>query len=151
LELLRDQLGLKSIHAACESSVCEACTVLVDGLAVRSCAYLAVQADGRTVVTLEGLERLAPEGSSGAVKAGRHPLQEALLKSEAFPCGQCAPGMVLAAKQAQDATTEVSSRELERILRDKSCRGVNPQRFLQALQEVAKQEPEKGSETGRRS
>src|SRR5437764_6159383 len=81
-DFLRERLGLTGTHLGCEHGVCGACTVLLDGVAVRSCLLLAVQARGRDVVTVEGL------GSPDAL----HPLQQALRETHAFQCGFCTPG-----------------------------------------------------------
>ena len=86
-DVLREDLELTGTHLGCEHGVCGACTVLVDGLAVRSCLMLAVQAGGASVLTIEGLER------DGEL----HPLQEAFRDSHSFQCGFCTPGFVMTA------------------------------------------------------
>ena len=86
-DVLRDDLGLTGTHLGCEQGVCGACTVLLDGTAVRSCLLFAVQAEGAAVTTVEGL---APGGTL-------HPVQEAFRDHHAVQCGFCTPGMVLAA------------------------------------------------------
>ncbi|MCC6225217.1 MAG: (2Fe-2S)-binding protein [Microthrixaceae bacterium] len=83
---LRDSMGLNGTNVGCDTSSCGACTVLLDGLSVKSCTVLAVQADGCEVVTIEGLESAE----------GFHPLQEAFRASHALQCGFCTPGMVMA-------------------------------------------------------
>ena len=85
--MLRERLALTGTKVSCDVQVCGACTVLVDGLAVSACTYLAVDADGRAVGTVEGLAR------DGAA----HPLQQAFLDHAAFQCGFCTPGMLMAA------------------------------------------------------
>ena len=85
VSLLREQLGLTGTHVACETSQCGACTVLLDGEAVKSCTVLAVQADGHAVTTIEGL---APKGML-------HPVQRAFWEEHGLQCGFCTPGMVL--------------------------------------------------------
>src|SRR5947199_3809944 len=82
---LRDSLGLTGTHIGCETSICGACTVHLDGRAVKSCTLLTVQADGRRVTTIEGL---APEGRL-------HPLQAAFRESHGLQCGYCTPGMIM--------------------------------------------------------
>src|SRR6201990_3344838 len=84
---LRDNLGLTGTHIGCDTSNCGACTVHIDGHAVKSCTVLAVQAEGSEIATIEGL---APEG-------GLHPLQEAFWNDHALQCGFCTPGMIMAA------------------------------------------------------
>jgi aerobic-type carbon monoxide dehydrogenase small subunit (CoxS/CutS family) len=86
-ELLRDRFGLTGLKISCDMQVCGACTVLVDGLAISACTYLAVDADGRAVTTVEGLAR------SGTLS----PLQRAFIDHAAFQCGYCTPGMLVAA------------------------------------------------------
>ena len=86
-DVLRERLGLTGLKVSCDAQVCGACTVLVDGLAVSGCTYLAIDADGRTVATVEGLatdDRLSP-------------LQQAFIDEAAFQCGFCTPGMLMAA------------------------------------------------------
>ena len=85
-ELLRDRIGLTGLKISCDIQVCGACTVLVDGLAVSACTYLAVDADGRAVTTVEGL---AQDGQLT-------PLQQAFIDHAAFQCGYCTPGMLMA-------------------------------------------------------
>jgi carbon-monoxide dehydrogenase small subunit len=85
-DFLRADLGCTGVHLACEHGVCGACTVMLDGLAVRSCLMLAVQADGRKVVTVEGLA--APDGEL-------HPVQQAFRDEHALQCGFCTPGVVM--------------------------------------------------------
>jgi aerobic-type carbon monoxide dehydrogenase small subunit (CoxS/CutS family) len=84
-DFLRHGLGLTGTHVGCEHGVCGACTVLVDGVATRSCLTLAVQADGREVTTVEGL----------AGRDGMHPLQESFQRNHALQCGFCTPGILL--------------------------------------------------------
>ncbi len=86
-DLLRDELGLTGAKISCDMQVCGACTVLVDGLAVSGCTYLAVDADGREVATVEGLAR------DGVLS----PLQQAFIDHAAFQCGYCTPGMLMSA------------------------------------------------------
>ena len=85
-DFLRGQAGYTGVHAGCEHGVCGACTVIVDGKAVRSCLMLAVQADGSDITTVEGLA--APDGTL-------HPVQEAMKEEHALQCGFCTPGVVM--------------------------------------------------------
>src|SRR5262245_59567446 len=87
VQFLRENVALTGTHVGCETSICGACTVLVDGLAIKSCTRLAVQCDGQEITTIEGLER-----------DGRlHPMQEAFRECHGLQCGYCTPGMILAA------------------------------------------------------
>jgi carbon-monoxide dehydrogenase small subunit len=88
IDLLRGTLGLTGTHQGCDTAQCGACTVLLDGLAVKSCSLLALQAQGRSVTTVEGLAR--PDGSL-------HPVQEAFIACHGLQCGFCTPGMMMAA------------------------------------------------------
>src|SRR3954451_24914461 len=87
VHLLRDRLGLTGTHVGCDTSNCGACTVHLDGDAVKSCTVLAVQADGGTVTTIEGL----------AKNGDLHPMQEAFWKNHGLQCGYCTPGMIMSA------------------------------------------------------
>ena len=87
-EVLRNTLNLNGTKVSCEVQVCGACTVLVDGVPVSACTYLAYEARGKSVVTIEGLER--PDGTL-------HPLQQAFIDEFAFRCGYCTPGMIMSA------------------------------------------------------
>jgi carbon-monoxide dehydrogenase small subunit len=88
-DFIREELGLTGTKVACDTSQCGACTVSLDGRAVKSCTVLAVQADGSTLLTIEGL---APEG-------GLHPLQEAFWEQHGLQCGFCTPGMIMSAAE----------------------------------------------------
>ncbi len=89
VQMLREDLGLTGTHVGCDTSQCGACTVHLDGRAVKSCAILAVQADGSSITTIEGL---APEG-------GLHPLQQAFWDNHGLQCGFCTPGMIMCARR----------------------------------------------------
>jgi aerobic-type carbon monoxide dehydrogenase small subunit (CoxS/CutS family) len=106
VDFLREDLHLTATHIGCEHGVCGACTVLVDGVAVRSCLMLAVQAGGTTVATIEGLER------DGEL----HPLQEAFRDSHSFQCGFCTPGFVMTALALLGEGEELSESELREYL-----------------------------------
>jgi aerobic carbon-monoxide dehydrogenase small subunit len=104
-DVLRERLGLTGTHIGCEHGVCGACTVVVDGLAVRSCLMLSVQADGATVTTVEGL---------AAADGALHPLQEAFWNCHGLQCGFCTPGMLMtlaAFLPAHPGATEADIRE----------------------------------------
>src|ERR1700716_2593467 len=88
---LRDCLGLTGTHVGCETSICGACTVLLDGKAVKSCTVLSVQASGSEVTTIEGVSSLGPTNGNGL-----HPVQEGFWEKHGLQCGFCTPGMILA-------------------------------------------------------
>jgi len=109
---LRDVLGLTGTHIGCETSLCGACTVMVDGAAVKSCTLLAVQADGCEVRTIESL----------ATDEGLHPIQEAFWECHGLQCGFCTPGFVVAAKSFLDQNPSPSHEEIKEGLAGNICR-----------------------------
>lgn len=128
--LLRDELDLTGTHIGCETSLCGACTVLVDGRAVKSCTLLAVQADGREVTTIEGLE--------GGVRPGQlHPLQEAFWNEHGLQCGFCTPGMIMTAHQLLEDAPEPSEEEIRHGLEGNLCRCTGYQNIVRAIQSAA--------------
>jgi len=112
LDTLRYRLGLTGTKRSCESEVCGACSVLVDGAAVSSCTFLAFEAAGRSVLTIEGLEQ---DGSLD-------PLQLAFMRNEGFQCGYCTPGMIMMAKALLLENPHPSKREIAAYLRGNICR-----------------------------
>ncbi len=112
LELIRDDLGLTGTKCGCENGECGVCTVLVDGVPIRSCLMLAVEADGAEITTVEGL---APELTLA-------PLQQAFLDAGAVQCGFCTPGMLLAAKALLDRNSKPSLTEIKTALGGHLCR-----------------------------
>ncbi len=123
LTLLRDRLGLTGTKNGCGEGHCGACTVIVDGRAVRSCVYPAARAAGRRVETIEGLAR------DGAL----HPLQRAFIAEGAVQCGFCTPGMIMAAKALLDRNPQPSDAEIRRALRHNLCRCTGYSRILRAV------------------
>ena len=112
LELIRERLKLTGTKRSCESEVCGACTVLVNGLAISSCTYLAIEAAGKRIVTIEGLEQ------NGRLD----PLQEAFMRYEGFQCGFCTPGMIMAAKALLLENPHPTRDEVAHYLRGNICR-----------------------------
>ena len=123
LSLLRDRLGLTGTKNGCGEGHCGACTVIVDGRAVRSCVYPAARAEGKRVETIEGLAR------DGAL----HPLQRAFITEGAVQCGFCTPGMIMAAKALLDRTPNPSDAEIRRALRHNLCRCTGYSSILRAV------------------
>src|SRR5213079_1035234 len=109
---LRDNLGLTGTHIGCDTAQCGACTILVDGKAVKSCNILAVQAQGSSITTIEGL----------ATNGSLHPMQEAFKKNHGLQCGFCTPGMVLAAVGLAAQTREPSEQQIREALDGNFCR-----------------------------
>jgi aerobic carbon-monoxide dehydrogenase small subunit len=125
---LRDVLGLTGTHVGCETSLCGACTVMVDGQAVKSCTMLAAQADGATVTTIEGLAQ------SGEL----HPVQQAFWEHHGLQCGYCTPGMIMATAQILQRNPDPSEEEIRHGLEGNLCRCTGYQHIVQAVQCAAK-------------
>ena len=125
-DFLREDLGLTGTHLGCEHGVCGACTVLLDGDAVRSCLLFAVQADGHSVTTVEGLARVG----------GKSPLQAAFERRRAFQCGFCTPGFLLSAQALLDRGVALDRENLPGLLAGNLCRCTGYQPILEAVLEV---------------
>jgi carbon-monoxide dehydrogenase small subunit len=128
--LLRDDLDLTGTHIGCETSLCGACTVLVDGRAVKSCTLLAVQAEGREVTTIEGL-------AEGTGSEQLHPLQEAFWNEHGLQCGFCTPGMIMTAHQLLEENAEPSEDEIRHGLEGNLCRCTGYQNIVRAVRSAA--------------
>lgn len=124
---LRGVLGLTGTHVGCDTSQCGACTVLVDGEAVKSCTVLAVQASGHDVTTVEGLA----EGEA------LHPVQQAFIAEHGLQCGYCTPGFVLAAKHLLDTNPDPTEAEIRRGLEGNLCRCTGYVNIVRAVQTAA--------------
>ena len=125
---LRDVLGLTGTHIGCETSLCGACTIFVDGQAVKSCTMLAVQADGAEITTIEGL-----------MKDGKlHPMQEGFWECHGLQCGYCTPGMIMAATQLIDRNANPSREEIRHGLEGNLCRCTGYQHIVEAVEYAAK-------------
>jgi carbon-monoxide dehydrogenase small subunit len=129
---LRDVLGLTGTHIGCETTLCGACTVLLDGKAVKSCTLLAVQADGADITTIEGLA--ATHSGNG----GLHPLQEGFWEKHGLQCGFCTPGMILTAAQLLRENPSPSETEIRRAIAGNLCRCTGYQHIVDAVQYAAK-------------
>jgi len=123
LDVLRDVLDLKGAKRSCDTQVCGACTVLVDSLAVSACTYLAVEAEGRSVLTVEGLA----EGES------LHPLQRAFLDAGAVQCGFCTSGMLLTARALLAENAAPTREDVLHYLRGSLCRCTGYQKIVEAV------------------
>jgi aerobic carbon-monoxide dehydrogenase small subunit len=122
-EFLREDLELTGTHLACEHGVCGSCTVLVDGATARSCLMLAVQADGRSVQTIEGV---------GTVDH-LHPVQQGFYERHAFQCGFCTPGFVMTTVALLAANSEPSDHEIREALSGNLCRCTGYQSILDGV------------------
>ena len=132
VHFLRDDLDLTGTHVGCDTGNCGACTVIVGGIAVKSCMMLAVQADGFTVETVEGL---APDGDL-------HPLQQSFSSFHALQCGYCTPGMLMSAKHLLDHNPEPTETEIRRAIQGNICRCTGYVNIVEAIAAAAKGEGE---------
>jgi carbon-monoxide dehydrogenase small subunit len=128
VHFIRDDLELTGTHVGCDTGNCGACTVLYDGQAVKSCMLLAVQADGATIETVEGL---APDGEL-------HPLQQAFSAHHALQCGYCTPGMLLSAKYLLDHNPQPSEDEIRKAIQGNICRCTGYVNIVDAIASVAR-------------
>ena len=124
---LREVLSLTGTHVGCDTSNCGACTIVIDGQAVKSCTVLAVQADGADITTIEGL---APNGSL-------HPLQQAFHETHGLQCGFCTPGMILTAWQLLERNTDPSDEEIRHSLEGNFCRCTGYDNIVKAVKHAA--------------
>ena len=120
---LRDGLGLTGTHVGCDTSQCGACTVLLDGRAVKSCTVLALQADGREITTIEGL---AQDGDM-------HPIQRAFVEHHGLQCGFCTPGVILTAADLLSRGTSPSDDDIRHSLRGNLCRCTGYQTIVESI------------------
>jgi len=122
--ILREELNLTGTKIGCGTGECGACTVLVDGKAVKSCLYLAMKARGKDILTIEGL---------GDENGGLHPLQEAFIEHFAVQCGYCTPGMIMAAKAFLDETPDPTEEHVKRVLDGNLCRCTGYVKIVEAV------------------
>ncbi len=127
VQVLREDLDLTGTHVGCDTSQCGACTVHVDGQAVKSCTMLAVQADGSAVRTIEGM----------ATDGELHPLQAAFWEKHGLQCGFCTPGMIMAAADLLERTTEPSDDEIRHAIEGNYCRCTGYHNIVAAIREAA--------------
>jgi len=127
LDYLRDVAGLKGTHAGCEHGVCGACTVLVDGDAVRSCLMLAVQAEGVDITTIEGI------GGLGARAGELGIIQDAFCEAHGLQCGYCTPGMILAAEALLSVNTAPSEHDVREAISGNICRCTGYVQIVEAI------------------
>jgi carbon-monoxide dehydrogenase small subunit len=126
VHFLREELGLTGTHIGCDTSSCGACTLHIDGEAVKSCTVLAVQADGASVLTIEGLGT-----------AGLHPMQQAFHEQHALQCGYCTPGMIMAATHLLERNPNPSDEEIRHGLEGNLCRCTGYQNIIEAVKQAA--------------
>jgi aerobic carbon-monoxide dehydrogenase small subunit len=129
---LRDVLGLTGTHIGCETTLCGACTILLDGKAVKSCTLLAVQADGAEITTIEGLAGTPEAGGS------LHPVQEGFWEKHGLQCGYCTPGMILAGVALLRENPKPSESEIRRAIAGNLCRCTGYQHIVDAIEYAGK-------------
>ena len=127
VHLLRDDLRLTGTHVGCDTSQCGACTVLLDGAAVKSCTVLAVQADGASVTTIEGV----------ATDGQYHPMQTAFWEQHGLQCGFCTPGMIMASIELLKRTPNPSEEEIRHGLEGNICRCTGYHNIVKAVSAAA--------------
>jgi aerobic carbon-monoxide dehydrogenase small subunit len=126
VHFLRDELDLTGTHVGCDTGNCGACTVIVNGQAIKSCMMLAIQADGARVETVEGLAR------NGEL----HPLQQAFSAHHGLQCGYCTPGMLMSAKYLLDNNPEPTDNEIRRAIQGNICRCTGYANIVDAIRSV---------------
>src|SRR5256885_13515583 len=127
VELLREHLDLTGTHVGCDTTYCGACTVLMNGAAVKSCTVFAVQADGAEILTVEGLE------TDGQL----HPIQKAFGDAYGLQCGYCTPGLMLSASQLLSHNRQPSEKDIRKAIAGNTCRCTGYQNVLKAIQLAA--------------
>ena len=128
VHFLRENAGLTGTHIGCETSLCGACTVLMDGRAVKSCTVLAVQADGRNVTTVEGL----------AAGDQLHPLQNGFWEEHGLQCGFCTPGMIMSSHDLLDRQPNPSDSDIREALNGNVCRCTGYQNIVAAVRNASR-------------
>jgi aerobic carbon-monoxide dehydrogenase small subunit len=127
VELIREQLDLTGTHVGCDTTYCGACTVLMNGAAVKSCTAFAVQADGAEIMTVEGLEK---EGQL-------HPIQKAFGSAYGLQCGYCTPGLLMSTYQLLSKNQKPSESDIRKAIAGNTCRCTGYQNIFKAIQTAA--------------
>src|SRR6202166_2799232 len=127
VEFLREDLDLTGTHVGCDTTYCGACTVLMNGAAVKSCTIFAVQADGAEILTVEGMEK------DGQL----HPIQKAFGDAYGLQCGYCTPGLMLSTAQLLAQNKQPSEKEMRKAIAGNTCRCTGYQNILKAMQMAA--------------
>jgi carbon-monoxide dehydrogenase small subunit len=137
VHLIRDNFALTGTHIGCDTTHCGACTILLDGKAVKSCTVFAVQANGRDVTTIEGMEGEA-----------LHPLQEGFVEEHGLQCGFCTPGMIMSSKHLLDKNSSPSEDEIRWGISGNLCRCTGYQNIVKAVQYASNKLQEIDNEGG---
>ena len=133
LHLIREELGYTGTKEGCGSGECGACTVIVDGLAVNSCLYLAAEIDGKELVTIEGL---------ASADGKLHPIQKAFVENGGIQCGFCSPGMILSAKALLDENSNADEAEIKDAIAGNICRCTGYVQIIDSIKAVSGSEAE---------
>ncbi|HEY1618849.1 MAG TPA: (2Fe-2S)-binding protein [Streptosporangiaceae bacterium] len=137
---LREQAGKTGTPIGCDTSNCGACTVLMNGSSVKSCAVLAVQADGADITTIEGM-------AAGGNGAGLHPLQRAFHEEHALQCGYCTPGMIMAAADLLHDNPHPTDEQIREGLEGNLCRCTGYENIVRAVRRAAQATAEQGAQS----
>jgi carbon-monoxide dehydrogenase small subunit len=135
VHFLRETLGLTGTNVGCETSLCGACTIIMDGIAVKSCTQFAVQADGSNIMTIEGL----------AQNGKLHPLQEGFWEKHGLQCGYCTPGMIMTAYGLLQSNSNPTEEEIRHGLEGNLCRCTGYHNIVKAVQYAAEQMQQGGA------
>jgi len=127
VDFIRDVAGLKGTHIGCDTTSCGACTVIVDGVSVKSCTMFAIEADGAEILTIEGLEK----------DEKLHPIQEAFWENHALQCGYCTPGMIMSAYFLLSRNTNPSDEEIKDAIAGNICRCTGYLPIIKAIKDAA--------------
>ncbi len=138
LDVLRNQLRLTGTKEGCGEGECGACTIIMDGVTVNSCMVMAFQAEGKEIITIEGM----------ATKSGLHPIQRAFLEEGAVQCGFCIPGMVLSAKALLDKNLTPNREEIREAISGNLCRCTGYNKIVDAIDKASKYMGKEGDVNG---
>mgnify|MGYP000870035217 FL=1 len=138
LDTIREKIGLKGTKYGCGTGECGACTVLIDGAPVNSCIYLAIRAEGKKIITIEGLKN----------GENLHPLQQSFIDNAAVQCGYCAPGMLMSAKALLDVNPNPTEKEIREGIDGNICRCSGYVKIVKAIDEAAKKMADKDEGSG---
>jgi aerobic carbon-monoxide dehydrogenase small subunit len=129
-DMIRDELRLTGTHIGCATGNCGACTVVLDGLTVKSCCILAADVDGQDMVTIEGLPDAPGE---------LHPIQQAFVRNQGLQCGYCTPGMILSAKQLLDSNPNPTEDEIRHGISGNLCRCTGYHFIVESIEDAARE------------
>jgi carbon-monoxide dehydrogenase small subunit len=135
VQFLREDLGLTGTHVGCDTSSCGACNILINGMAVKSCTTLAVQVDGDSILTIEGM----------ATNGAMHPLQEGFKEEHGLQCGFCTPGMIMAGADLLSKNPDPSEHEIREALEGNICRCTGYHNIVKSIQYAANKQKEEVS------